>query len=347
MNIKSNCIFVYLFKIIILVNLFAGCSAKNKENIEIEQKYSKPIPVKIQIIEPRKFEQYLSFYSKLMGRIETTKTSMVSDRIEKIFVRAGEFVKQGKVILQFPTDNPNLQFQQAKVNFENSSKIYSRFKELLKGGETSQQNFDNIETQYLVAKRNYEALKQLIFVEAPITGYVSAIYVIEGQQVDIGKPLFTISVLDRVRAIAWANEKEIQYLKMGMEGKINWLGREFPCKIISLAMKMDDYMKGFRVEFEAANPKFELKSGVTVEIKIKIYENPKSIVIPNVLVDKDSKGNSFVFVEENGIAVKRYVEVGRISGTEVEILKGLEFGDRLIVEGTHLLEDSSKVVVMN
>lgn len=132
-----------------------------------------------------------------------------------------------------------------------------------------------------------------------------------------------------------------------MEGKIIWLGKEYPCRIVSLAMKMDDYMKGFRVEFEAPNPKFELKSGVTVEIKIKIYENPNSIAIPNVLIDKDSKGKNFVFVAENGIARKRYVEVGRISGSEVEILNGLNFGDRLIIEGTHLLRDSSKVLLMN
>ncbi len=347
MNSKLKCISRYFFLTQIIVHFLAGCSAKHKENSEAKQKYQKAIPIRVQIIEPRKFEQYISFYSKLMGRIETTKTSLISDRIDKIFVKAGEFVKKGQIVLQFPTDNPSLQFQQAKVNYENSSKIYNRFKELLKSGETSQQNFDNVETQYLVAKRNYEALKQIIFVEAPISGFISAIYVTEGQQIDIGKPLFTISVLDKVHAIAWANEKEIQNLKIGMAGKIIWLGKEYPCKIISLAMKMDDYMKGFRVEFEAANPRFELKSGVTVEIKIKIYENPNSITIPNALIDKDSNGKHFVFVVENGIAIKRYVEVGRISGTEVEILNGLNFGDSLIVEGTHLLEDSSKVLVMN
>ncbi|MFN3306342.1 MAG: efflux RND transporter periplasmic adaptor subunit [Candidatus Kapaibacteriota bacterium] len=347
MSIKSKCISLHFFLTLILVQVVLGCSAKHKENSDAKQIYQKPIPVRVKIIEPRKFEQYISFYSKLTGRIETTKTSMISDRIDKIFVKAGEFVKRGQIVLQFPTDNPSLQFQQAKVNYENTSKIYNRFKELLKSGETSQQNFDNVETQYLVAKRNYEALKQIIFVEAPISGYVSALYVTEGQQIDIGKPLFTISVLDRVHAIAWANEKEIQNLKLGMPGKIIWLGKEYPCKIVSLAMKMDDYMKGFRVEFEAVNPKFELKSGVTVEIKIKIYENPNSITIPSVLIDKDLNGKNFVFVEENGIAIKQYVEVGRISGTEVEILNGLNFGDRLIVEGNHLVEDSSKVVVMN
>lgn len=331
----------------LLISFLWGCS-NNKDNSQSSKnEIDNVIPVKIKKIERQKFEQYLTFYSKLTGRMENTKTSMIADRVEKIFVRAGQFVKEGQIVLQFPTDNPSLQYQQAKVAYENALKTYNRFKELLKTGETSQQNYDNVETQFLVAKRNYEALKQILFVEAPISGYISNIYVTEGQQIDIGKPLFTISVLDKVRAIAWANEKEIQYLKIGMVGKIIWNEKEYPCKVISVAMKMDDAMKGFRVEFEAANPNLELKSGVTVEIKLKVYENPNAIVIPKVLVEKDTQGNSYVYVEENGIAKKRYIQVGRTSGVEVEVLSGLNDGEHLIIEGNHLVEENVKVSVLN
>lgn len=327
--------------------LLASCNNNKGKNQSQNPEIDKVIPVRVKKIERQKFDQYLTFYSKLTGRIENTKTSMLADRVEKIFVRAGQYVKEGQIVLQFPTDNPSLQYQQAKVAYDNALKTYNRFKELLKSGETSQQNYDNVETQFLVAKRNYEALKQIIFIEAPISGYVSNIYVTEGQQVDIGKPLFTISVLDKVRAIAWANEKEIQYLKIGMNGQIIWNGKEYPCKVISVAMKMDDAMKGFRIEFEASNPNLELKSGVTVEIRLKIYENPNAIVIPKVLVEKDSQGNNFVYVEENSVAKKRFIQLGRTSGVEVEVLSGLNEGERLIIEGNHLVDDNIKVKVLN
>lgn len=332
---------------LILMALLASCNNNKGKNQSQNPEIDKVIPVRVKKIERQKFDQYLTFYSKLTGRIENTKTSMLADRVEKIFVRAGQFVKEGQIVLQFPTDNPSLQYQQAKASYDNALKTYNRFKELLKSGETSQQNYDNVETQFLVAKRNYEALKQIIFIEAPISGYVSNIYVTEGQQVDIGKPLFTISVLDKVRAIAWANEKEIQYLKIGMNGQIIWNGKEYPCKVISVAMKMDDAMKGFRVEFEASNPNLELKSGVTVEIRLKIYENPNAIVIPKVLVEKDSQGNNFVYVEENSVAKKRFIQLGRTSGVEVEVLSGLNEGERLIIEGNHLVDDNIKVKVLN
>jgi multidrug efflux pump subunit AcrA (membrane-fusion protein) len=132
-----------------------------------------------------------------------------------------------------------------------------------------------------------------------------------------------------------------------MQGTIIWNNKEYPCKIISLALKMDDSMKGFRVEFEAPNPKIELKSGVTVEIKVKIYENSNAIVIPKALIEKDPQGRNYVFVEENGIAKKQFIKLGNISGVDAEILDGLKIGDHLIIEGMHLLEENQKVKVLN
>ncbi|MCX7879486.1 MAG: efflux RND transporter periplasmic adaptor subunit [Ignavibacteria bacterium] len=333
---------LFVFGIIIL-------SCSNNNNDETKKNNSnatKPIPVRVKVIEPREFKKEIVFYSKLSGIVENTKTSPVSGHIEKILVKPGQYVKERQIVLQFPSDNPSLQYQQAKVAYENLTKTYNRFKELLKAGETSQQNFDNIESQYLVAKRNYEAIKQLIYVEAPISGIVSNIAVTEGQQIDAGKPLFTISVLNKVRAVGYANEKEIQELKVGMTGTILWNDKTYACKIVSIALKMDDASKGFRVEFEANNPHLELKSGVTVEIRVPYYSNPKAIVVPKSLLLEDSDGKYFVFVEEEGLAKKRIVKVGKTSGVDVEVLSGLNFGEKLIIEGYHLLSENSKVYIV-
>ncbi len=347
---KNRLINLSPFIFILLFIVFFGCSAKNKEieskKLEDIQKET-GIPIRIKIVEPERFEKSVSFYSTIMGIKESTKTSPISDKVEKIYFKAGQYVKEKQIVVKFPTDNPALQFEQAKIAFENMQKTYNRMKELLKTGETSQQNYDNIEAQYLVAKRNYESLKQMIFVEAPISGIVSNIYTTEGEQIESGKPLFTVSVLDRVRAIAWANEKEIQYLRIGMKGKILWNSSEFPCYISSVSLKMDEKTKGFRVEFEASNPKLTLKSGVTVEIQVPIYTNNNSITIPNYLIFKENDGITYIWIENNGIAEKRVVTLGNSNGNQVEVTSGLNRGERLIVEGNSLLTPNIKVKVID
>jgi RND family efflux transporter MFP subunit len=338
------------FTLLLVFAILFGCSAKNKEieskKLEDIQK-EMGIPVKIKIIEAEIFEKSISFYSTLMGIKESTKTSPISDKIESILFRAGQYVKEGQVVIKFPTDNPTLQFEQAKIAYDNLQKSYNRLKELLKTGETSQQNFDNIEAQFLVAKRNYESLKQMLFVEAPISGIISNIYVTEGEQAESGKPLFTVSVLNQVRAIAWANEKEIQMLHPGMKGKILWNGSQFPCNISTESLKMDAKTKGFRVEFVANNPQLTLKSGITVEIQVPVYRNVNAISVPTYLVFKENNEQAYVWVEKNGIAEKRNVVIGNTNGTMIEIVRGLSKGERLIVEGNSLLTPNAKVKIID
>ena len=85
--------------------------------------------------------------------------------------------------------------------------------------------------------------------------------------------------------------------------------------------------------------------GVTSDIKILTYKNNKAIVVPRNLIMNDEKGN-FVFVEDNGIAKKRYVTNGNDSGIDYEISNGLNPNDRLITDGTALLGDGKKIKVI-
>ncbi len=328
--------------------IFISCSSKNENKTRrIEDIYSeKGLPVRTIEVRVQPFEKKLIFYANLTGIREATKGSMLSDKVEKIYFKPGQYVKEKQIVLKFTTDNPTLQYEQAKLAYENAQKTYNRLKELHSAGETSQQILDNAETQYFVAKRNFESLKQMIYVEAPISGILSYLYVSEGQQVETGKPLFTISVLDRVKAVTWVNEKEVQYLKPNMKAKIIWNGKEYSCVISSISLKMDERLKGFKVEFEAPNPKMELKSGVTVKIEVPVYLKEKAIVIPSKIVNYDNEKFPYVWTYKNGYAQVAKVKLGETFEDKVEVLNGLTAGDTLIVEGIQLLSANQKVRII-
>jgi membrane fusion protein, multidrug efflux system len=98
-------------------------------------------------------------------------------------------------------------------------------------------------------------------------------------------------------------------------------------------------------EVEFDNSKKELKSGVTVEIKVLIYQNEKAITVPRNIVMSDESGQ-YVFVEKDGKAEKRYVSNGQDSGISFEISNGLQVGDKLITHGASQLTDGAKVKVI-
>lgn len=325
---------------------FTACGDDKQEAKSMEQIQSEDgIPVQVDTVKYQTFEKFHSYFAKLAGYKEATKGAPLGGKIEKINFRIGDFVKEDQVVVQFPIDHPGAMYEQAKAAYENSEKTYERMKVLLAAGETSQANFDGVEAQYIVNKRNYESARKLIFIESPFNGTVVDIKVKEGDNVKSDAYLFTVAQLNKMRAKIWITEREIGDIKRGMTASISFGGKEYRGKVVEVSMAIDPYKQAFFAEVEFDNPRNELKSGVTVEVKVLVYENPKAIIVPRNLVMNDENGQ-FVFVANNGSAMKRYISNGNDSGIYYEISKGLNVGDLLITRGVAQLTEGVKLNVI-
>lgn len=338
-------IFLALFSVLLL-GLIQACGEKNAESKSMEQIRSEEgIPVQVEQINYQPFEKYLSFFAKLTGIKEATKGAMIGGNILNVNAKIGDYVKSGQVIVEFDPDNPAIQFSQAKTTYENAEKNYERIKRLYDAGETALSNLENVETQYRVAKRNYELLRKMLFVESPFDGYIVDMKVNPGDGVKSEAPLFTVAQFHKMRSKIWVSEKEIPQFKIGMQAITEFAGQKFVGRISEIAMAMDPARQAFYVEVEFDNPRGVLKSGLTNEIKILTYTNPKAIIIPRNLVITDDNG-MYVFVAKDGKAVKKYISNGNESGIYYEIKKGLEPGEMLIVKGGSQLEDGINIKVI-
>lgn len=339
-------ILVLVFSITTTAFLAFSCGEDKPETKSLDElRKEEGIPVKVEEVKYQPFTKYLTFFSKLTGIKEATKGSIVGGKIEKINASVGDYVRQNQVIVEFDIYNPGVQYEQAKSAYENLKKNYERMKALLAAGETSQANFDAVETQYLVAKRNYESVKQMLFIEAPFDGILVDMKVNPGDNVKGDVPLFTVSQTNKMRSKIWVSEKEISQFKKGMKAVTEYNGQQFTGKVVEISLAMDPAMQAFFVEVEFDNPKGIIKSGVTNEIRILTYENPNAIIIQRNLVSKDENGN-YVFVVQNNKAVKRYITNGNESGLYYEVSGGLQVGDMLVIKGASQLEDGSKVNVL-
>lgn len=343
--------YLKLLTILTLVLTIAGlqsCGKKEKVEVKSIEQLQKEqgVPVKIQEIATEDLKLDLKFLSSLEGVRQAVVTALVGDKVEKFPYKIGSSIREGQIVCQFPTSNPALQFEQAKVGYENISKTYERMKALLAGGETSQQNFDNIETQYLVAKRNYEALKQMLYVEAPISGLLVEKFVEEGNKVKVGDKLFTIAQMDRMRAIFWVNDEELQYIKQGAKVIIEKNNKTYSGRISEVALAQDQMRKAFKIVAEFPNPNRELKVGMTVDVKLDYYHNPQAIVIPRSAIAV-MQGKNYVYLADGDKATATEVSIGKAIGENVEIISGLNVGDKLIYQGVSLIANGTKILIQN
>ncbi|GJQ64361.1 MAG: RND transporter MFP subunit [Melioribacteraceae bacterium] len=304
----------------------------------------KGIPVEVEAVKAVNFVKYLSYFGTLEGYRQSTVGAMTGGRIEKVSIKAGDRVKKDQVVIEFPDDLPSSQVVQAKAAFDIAEKTYNRMKKLLEAGETSQANFDGAETQYLVAKRNYESAMEVMYVQAPYDGTITGVMVNKGDGVKAEAPLFTIANLAKMKVKVWATSKEIDKISKGSNAKIIYNGKEAAGKVTEVDLSMNPGRQAFGVTVVFENS-LKLPAGVTADVLVQIYSNDDAIVVPRNIVQSDSKGN-FVYVEIDGKSFRKYIKTGEVYDISMEVFEGLVPGDKLIVKGVENVLDSSTVNVI-
>lgn len=336
---KKN-IIIITFSLIILLT---GCGKKEKlVSKNMDQIYAEEgIPVTLKSMTAEMFVKKLPFTSTLSGIRQSMASAMVGGRIDKILVNTGDYVEKDQVIIEFPEDVPSGQYIQAKAAFDLSESTYQRMKNLYDVGGISLQDLDQTEAQFKVAEANFDAVKQMLKVRAPISGYVSDIAVRETDNVKAETALATIANTNKLKAKIWVTESEICQIKKGAISKATWNNVELFGVVTQVGMTMSRQHNAFGIDLEFDNKDNICKSGVIAEIAITVYENSSAFLIPRQVLKKDTKG-VYVFVSKDNKAVKQYIKTGQENG-QIEVIEGLQKGDKLIISSLNLVQENSKL----
>jgi RND family efflux transporter MFP subunit len=316
-------------------------NAKNMEQIQSEE----GIPVRVSTIEPSTYKQVLNYNANLTGSEESTAQAMVSDIITKINGKVGDKVTKGQIIVRFPTNTPAAQWEQASSAFNSIKTVYERMQRLFAQGAISQQDLDNVETQYKVSKANLASSEQMINVRAPISGVITALMVNPSEKVFPGADLFTVASTSGYKAVLMVPESEINLLKKGAKATATWQDVTINGRISQIALAMDMNTRAFRVEVQFPGLNRNLNYGVTAEIAIEVMSKPNVIVIPRETIFFEN-GNKFVWRNMANKAVKTQITTGLDNSLTFEVISGLSLGDVVITEGINMLTENAKLRVI-
>ena len=133
--------------------------------------------------------------------------------------------------------------------------------------------------------------------------------------------------------------------------KIKGLNKEYKGKIARISQTAIVEMSGAnletKVEIEIVidNPDDKIKTGYVADADITLDEKRNIIAVGFDAVQKDPDGKKFVFIVEDNIAKKRYVETGLESDFDMEIVSGLKEGDKYITNVPAELEEGDTIIV--
>jgi HlyD family secretion protein len=205
--------------------------------------------------------------------------------------------------------------------------------------------------QLASAKGHYlAALANLQYSEirSPITGVVTDRPLYEGQMATAGAPLMTVMDLAHVIARAYVSPQQAAQLRAGNPATLLPGGGEpdVPGKVTVVSPALDPNSTTVQVWVEAANPGDRLKPGSTVHVNMVARTIKDALVVPAAAVlTADDGTKSVMVIGPEGHAHQTTVTTGVEAAGEVQILSGVNAGQRVVTTGAFGLPDGTKVRV--
>ncbi|MDD4143419.1 MAG: efflux RND transporter periplasmic adaptor subunit [Prolixibacteraceae bacterium] len=275
-------------------------------------------------------------------------------RIEEIHGEIGDRVSKGTPLVQMD----RTQLHQAEIQLKNLELDFRRLDTLAKYGSIAQQQYDQLKTQYEVAMSNVEFLRENTRLLAPFNGVISGRYFEAGEMfsgtpnTQAGKAaVLSIVQIDRLKAMVAMSENYFPMVKKGMETSIKidtYNDQNFTGQVFRIHPTINPMDRTFNVEVLINNRENLLRPGMFCRVTFDLDEE-EAILLPSIAVLKMQGSNErFLFVNENGIAKRISVTIGKRYDDDVEVFSDeLEPGDQVIVTGQARLLDGIPVEVVN
>ena len=184
----------------------------------------------------------------------------------------------------------------------------------------------------------------IIHTASPTSGIVISRNIYSGQRFERGTEFFKITDLSKVWILVDTFENEAQYLKPGAIVKVfhTNLKKTFQAKVSADLPQFDPATRTLKVRLAADNPGYLLRADMFVDVELPVNLPPAITVPADAILDSGLKKT--VFVDRgNGNFEPREVETGWRMGNGVEIIHGLETGERIVISGNFLVDSESKL----
>jgi len=188
--------------------------------------------------------------------------------------------------------------------------------------------------------------KPLLPVRSPISGIITEKHAIVGELSDPSKSLYTVADLSSVWVLVDIHEKDLAKVRRGQPATVvvgAFPDRKFRGRITYLADLVDEATRTVKARVEVGNPGRKLKPEMFATVELALAADaPPVLAVPEEAV-QELDGRKLVFVAENDSEFEpRPVELGRASGGLVEVLSGLEEGERYAARGAFILKSELK-----
>jgi HlyD family secretion protein len=177
-----------------------------------------------------------------------------------------------------------------------------------------------------IARATLDALN----LRAPVTGQLTAFSIQVGQSMNRGERLGQIDSAGRNKLVAQVDEFYLGRVQPGQTATADWGGKTYRMKVAKIYPQVRNGTFEVDFQFLGDEPR-DIQRGQTIQTKLTLGDPTNTLLIPNGAFYNET-GGAWVFVvtPDGGEAVKRQVRLGRRNADYIEVLEGLEPGERVL-----------------
>ena len=337
-----------------------GKSAGSKETAQAQDGQKSPEglkePEKLPVVLTQKAQQKsLSRTLELTGSVTASKIARLASPgegpVQDCAVREGDRVKQGRRVLVIGRNKAaQALLSAAQEALSEQAQELQRVKQLVENGAIPGVQLDAARTKYENAKAQVAKARESaedFSIVVPWDGVVSKVSVADGDYVAPRTPL--VEIFDPRSLVVQLAVPEAQSTRVREHMPVQvhldaYPGQNFKGEIDRVYPQLDTRMRTRTVEVKLSDS-VELIPGMFARVQLFLETVADAVVVPAEAVKMTPKGAQVAFVVESGKALQRKVETGIETEEGIQITKGIQPGELVIVSGHEKLKDGATVQV--
>ena len=346
-----------LFLLAVLVSWLAGLSACSNEKQQATAPPEIVRDVTLLTAQKTTVPDYIEATGTVRAAQSAQLSSQVMGAITRVNVHEGDRVRRGEVLLTidaaqqrsaYDSANAGLQASQdtiagADADYALADATMKRYQMLYDKKSVSPQEFDEVKTKLAAAHAGRTQAEAGVSgastamgftkIRAPFDGLIIAKLADAGAMAAPGVPLLTIEDPSHFRLEALLDESQIGAVRLGETIPImldSLANQSIAGKVVQIVPMADPASRTFTVKIDLpSNP--QIRSGVFGRARFPRGER-QSILVPQTALLHRGQLDAVYVVGKDDIAILRYVTLGKPSANQVEVLSGLENGERIVAQ---------------
>lgn len=335
--------------LVVAISLAASC-----DRAEPAARATAEMPrLAVAVAEVRRGSLELSFQGSahLEAERETAVVAKTAGILVRLLAEEGDRVEAGQVLARLEDERQRLELARAEANLARLENELRRATELKSQKLLSEEAYERIRAELAVqrAARDLASLElSYTEVRAPIAGVILERMVKEGNLIQPNQPLFRIANFRPLLAVLHVPEREFPRMRPGLPVAMAvdaLSGELFAGQVLRVSPALDPATGTFRVTAAFDDPSERLRAGMFGRLRI-VYERRENVpVVPReALLEEDGRVLAFRIRDDRAERVE--LQVGASDGPLVEVIAGLELGDRVATVGRQALRDGARVTVI-